>query len=539
MHETEPRTRHPKLTKTFAIAGLAACMVFGMLFVAILYARRHAEPIVRARIIRTLEERLQANVELDHVGVSVAKGDVQVGGAGLRIVSAAGHPLIAAKSFEFSTGLRDVFSRKSALVKVHVQGLDIHIPPGPEREAVAAPIRNSFRNPTQGIFSVVEVIATDSTMSIDRLDPTKPPLVFEIGKLRFSQSVPGMPFIYDATLINPKPVGEIHSTGRFGPWNTKVPRDTPIAGSFTFSHADLSTIHGIHGLLEGQGTLEGTLGEITSDGSTRTPDFGIDPGTTATELDTTFHAIIDGTNGDVVLQPVQAHLLHTSITAKGRVAKVPDHGHDIVLDTDIRGRVEDILRLISKGKTPLINAALVNHGHVHIPPGKERVITRINIIGQSTLSGTTWSDPETQHKVDSMSMRAQGEAKELAADQKAEKADPLHRPPVVTSTIQTHFNLAHGSLNLSGLTYTMPGATVKMDGIFNIPADTLDFHGQVRTQASPSQMITGWKSLMLKPFDPFFRRNGAGLQLPISLTGTPAKPHMALDLGHHDKPATK
>ncbi len=312
-------SRHPRLVKTLAIAGLAACLVFGMLFVAILYARKHAEPIVRERIVHTLEERLHANVELDQVRVSIVTGNVQVGGAGLRIVSAAGHPLLAAKSFEFSTGLRDLFSKRSALVKVRVQGLNIHIPAGPEREAAAAPWRSSFRNPRQGIFSVVEVIATDSVMSIDRLDPSRPPLVFQIGKLRFSQSVPGMPFIYDATLINPKPVGEIHSTGRFGPWNSEVPRDSPIAGSFTFSNADLSTISGIHGHLDGQGSIAGTLGEITSDGSTRTPDFGIDPGTTGTELDTTFHAIVDGTTGDVELQPVQAQLLHTSITAQGRV----------------------------------------------------------------------------------------------------------------------------------------------------------------------------------------------------------------------------
>jgi len=129
-------------------------------------------------------------------------------------------------------------------------------------------------------------------------------------------------------------------------------------------------------------------------------------------------------------------------------------------------------------------------------------------------------------------MRAQGDARQLARD-------PTHAP-VVTSTIQTQFRLSDGALKLNGLTYTMPGATVKMDGAFNIPADSLDFHGQVRTVASPSQMITGWKSLLLKPFDPLFKRNGAGLQLPISLTGSPAKPHVALDFGHHkDSAANK
>jgi hypothetical protein len=540
----KPPRAHPKIAKTLAIAGLAAAMVFGFLFAAILYARRHAEPIVRERIVQTLEDRLHANVELDQVHVSVVTGNVQVGGAGLRIVSISGHPLLAAKSFEFATGLHEIFSRKSALVKVRAQGLDIHIPAGAERERATAPLRSSFRNPSQGIFSVVEVIATDSTLSIDRLDPAKPPLVFQIGKLRFSQSVPGEPFVYDATLINPKPVGTIHSTGRFGPWNSGLPRATPIDGAFTFTDADLSTIAGIHGHLQGQGSITGTLGEITSDGTTHTPDFGIDPGTAGVPLDTTFHAVVDGTSGDVNLQPVRARLLHTDILATGKVVKVPDrgdgkpHGHDITLATDIHGRVEDILTLIAKpGKPPLLRAALTDNGHLHIPPGKQRVLLKLDIAGRATLSGITWSDPETQQKVDSLSMRAQGEAGKLAA---LHAQDQQHSAPLVTSNIQTQFHLDRGTLALSGVDYTMPGATVTMDGTFNIPADSLDFHGHVRTQASPSQMITGWKSLLLKPFDPLFKRNGAGLQLPISLTGPATKPHIGIDLGHHDStPAPK
>jgi hypothetical protein len=33
-------------------------------------------------------------------------------------------------------------------------------------------------------------------------------------------------------------------------------------------------------------------------------------------------------------------------------------------------------------------------------------------------------------------------------------------------------------------------------------------------------MVTGWKSALLTPFDALFKKNGAGLQLPISISGT-------------------
>jgi hypothetical protein len=43
-------------------------------------------------------------------------------------------------------------------------------------------------------------------------------------------------------------------------------------------------------------------------------------------------------------------------------------------------------------------------------------------------------------------------------------------------------------------------------------------------------MVTGWKSLLLKPVDPFLKKNGAGLQLPIEISGTKDDIHFGLAL---------
>ncbi len=45
--------------------------------------------------------------------------------------------------------------------------------------------------------------------------------------------------------MNAKPVGEIHSTGNFGPWHADDPRESPVNGDYTFTHADLGPIKGI------------------------------------------------------------------------------------------------------------------------------------------------------------------------------------------------------------------------------------------------------------------------------------------------------
>ena len=58
-----------------------------------------------------------------------------------------------------------------------------------------------------------------------------------------------------------------------------------------------------------------------------------------------------------------------------------------------------------------------------------------------------------------------------------------------------------------------------MDGQVQLVASTFEFHGKVRTEATASQMTTGWKSLLVKPFDGLLKKNGAGMEIPIKVTG--------------------
>jgi hypothetical protein len=47
-------------------------------------------------------------------------------------------------------------------------------------------------------------------------------------------------------------------------------------------------------------------------------------------------------------------------------------------------------------------------------------------------------------------------------------------------------------------------------------------------------MVTGWKSLLLKPVDPFFAKDGAGTEVPISITGTRSNLHFGVDFFHKE-----
>ena len=54
----------------------------------------------------------------------------------------------------------------------------------------------------------------------------------------------------------------------------------------------------------------------------------------------------------------------------------------------------------------------------------------------------------------------------------------------------------------------------------------------MKLQAKLSQTVTGAKSFFLKAFDPFFKKDGAGAELPITITGTREKPVFGVSVFH-------
>jgi len=98
--------------------------------------------------------------------------------------------------------------------------------------------------------------------------------------------------------------------------------------------------------------------------------------------------------------------------------------------------------------------------------------------------------------------------------------------------LQGAFRLRDGLLSFSFLHFLIPGTHVDMTGDYSLDGQEFNFHGKARLDAKLSQMTTGWKSLLLKPIDPFFSKDGAGTEVPIKITGTQSEPHFGLDFHH-------
>ncbi|HEX8816661.1 MAG TPA: hypothetical protein VF753_14275 [Terriglobales bacterium] len=504
-----------------------ACAI-GLIGVSATLVIRRAEPILRQRVIQTLAARFKSKVELDAFHVS-AYPVIRVSGSGLRIFGDSDpnshepgvQPIIAVQEFSFSSGLMSLFRSPMHINTVHLKGLQLNLPP---KQRWAEMKRITPKDAKISI--IVDKFVSDTAELVINTDrPEKLPLEFSIERLQMTRIGSGQPLRFEADLINPKPVGDIHSSGNFGPWAADDPRDTPVSGTYSFRNADLSTIKGIGGILSSTGNYEGTLSDIVVDGTTDTPDFRIAVSGRPVPLHTDFHAIVDGTSGDTYLRPVKAKLLNTWMVATGSVVRMQQpHGHHVLLDVAIeKGKIDDLLRLAVKTDPPIMTGEVQLKTKLDLPPGQEDVANRMKLAGTFQVTDAHFNNPKIQDKVDQLSVRARGLLKQARAGNIED----------VNSKLGGKFSLESGVLSFSTLQYAVPGAEVDLAGRYSLDGNQFVFHGKAYLDAKLSQMVTGWKSAMLKPVDPFFRKHG-DTEVPVKIAGTRSELHFGPDFHHHN-----
>ena len=481
---------------------------------------RWFSPIDRAWCVRTLEKRYEANVELDSFRASLFP-DVDIEGEGLvlrRKDSPGAPPMASIKKFSLNAVWLNLLRRPRHLGTVRFQGLVLNIPPRrPDRNATPPPKKKGNQKTP---FILDHLLINGTTLSIASSNPAKPPLVFDIKELRMQSVGNGQPMSFAATLINPEPVGLIHSSGKFGPWNPDDPSMTPVEGTYTFDHADLSTIRGLAGMLSSTGNYEGVLSQISVEGTTDTPDFALGVAGNPVHLKTEFTALVDAVNGNTFLRPVIAHIGTSTIMAKGGVARTYGvQGKTILLSALAKpARLDDVLRLAVKAQKPPMTGNVEIDTSIDIHPGPEDIAKRIKLDGQFTIRSAHFTNEDAEQKISSLSRLGQGKRGDTEIQN-------------VALDMQGRFVMGDGLVKFSKLSFSVPGADVQLHGNFGLVSQALDFEGELRLQAKVSQMTTGVKSMLLKAVDPLFARDGAGAVLPIKITGTRNSPSFGIEVG--------
>lgn len=579
------------LKRRLLLAGLIAGGVALLLFLAVLSVPITLTPSVRHRLVAALNERFDANVELASLKVTVLpRARVDGQGVVLRHKKGAADlpPLIIVKSFTAEASLWGLIGSPLRLKRVHLDGLEINIPPGglkigdkegdakgdeakaadakaggaqaggakgqeaakagakpaakgaakgakgaadtqkaasdddlgkPPVTAMQAPVARPVQIDAKPAPLVIdEILAEHASLRILRREAGKAPRTFEIHALTMQAVGDNIPWAFRAQLTNPTPPGQIETRGTFGPWAAGDPASTPLEGEYVFKHADLGVFKGIGGILESTGRFGGMLQRIDVNGKATVPDFMLTIGGRPVPLETTFRSVVDGTNGNTWLVPVDAMLGRSPIHAEGGVVEeTGQKGRTIALDVVMdKARIEDVLMLaLKKTMAPPFTGQLQLKTKLRIPPGEKDVIDRMGLDGSFEIATARFASFDIQQKINELSRRARGKM-----DQPAQR---------VVSNMKGRYVMKNGVLRFSSVSFQVPGAAVLLAGSYTMRGEHLNFTGTVHLDAKLSQMTTGFKSVLLKAVDPLLRRKGDTV-IPISIEGTAGDPKFKLDI---------
>ena len=523
-----------------------------MLAVAAWYLAERIEPFVREQTRDYLARRFDAVVELGRLDVSMPVRDpvralLQKGkGAHIRVRANTISlrqgsypdlpPLLSMLGLEFGFELSTLWESTKRIDYVKAEELELTIPPKGQRPSIRTRAKGdegvaAESNRQEGSRPPATAAPPQSGVLIDHADldgmkltimpgnPAREALRFEMHSLRLESAGIGVPMRYRTVMTNARPPGLIDCKGSFGPFLADAPGETPLTGDYVFKDADLSVFEPISGKLASNGHFQGKLNRIVVDGTAIVPDFKLKSVGNVVPLKTTFHAIVDGTDGDTLLQPVTATLGSSELTCRGGVVRNRDEAKKTLnLDVTVpRGRIADFLRLAVKGpKPPLVGQSRMKF-RMEVPPGPGRMLHRLTLDGTFALLDASFTSTTVQDKIDEISRRTQGKPSAVEIQGVASEFDGV-------------FTLKAGLLELPRLAFAVPGADVLLNGWYNLNSERLDFRGSVRTRARISEMTKSrWKRIVLKPVDPFFAKDGAGAVIRIAITGTRSNPQFGRD----------
>ncbi len=211
------------------------------------------------------------------------------------------------------------------------------------------------------------------------------------------------------------------------------------------------------------------LEHIDVEGATDVPDFQVKTSGHPVHLKAQFHAVVNGTDGNVALQPVDAQFAETSVVSQGEVAGKPSGiGKTVSIDiTETKGRIEDWLRLFAESNRPALTGSMNFRARVGFPLEQRRFLDQITLQGDFGIDTMRFTRSETQENVNSLSERAQGEKED-------------GEPESVVSNLKGHVELKNGIATFSTLSFSVPGALARMHGTYGLVNEQIDLHGTLQ-----------------------------------------------------------
>jgi hypothetical protein len=421
---------------------------------------------------------------------------------------------------------RDLLMLRRRVQTVEVTGLHLIIPPvGSKANQQNFPPGSSsdFTGPDTAIAvfkfhnSLLEIMKNDGSR-----------LLFPIHELDFTHVEKNKASDYELDMQNAIPSGQIYAKGAFGPLHDKDLASTPLSGNFTYTSVNLGDIGDIGGTLSSSGKFWGTLGAIEAQAFTKTPDFAVDDGKD-TPVNGAVRCTVNGLNGNVVLHSIDAATGKTTIHASGTVQGSPKTTN---LDIDVKGgRAQDLMRPFIKDEVPVTGPVFLHARAVLAPSsGHDEFLHRLHVIGSFDVPAERVSDPQTEKSLTDFSRRAQD--KDLPDLKKSSDGNPPESTDALSS-VKGPVEIRDGVASSKHLTFQIPGAQADLNGTFAFHGKVVHLVGNLTMESDISHTTTGFKSFLLKPLAPFFKKKNKGAVVPIAVTGNPGHYQVTQDLSHN------
>ena len=432
-------------------------------------------------------------------------------------------PLITIDSLKIEGSFWGLFTKH--LKRIRAEGMHLLIP---------ARGSEHFQTPQRSSFVIDDLTADGASLQVASQEPAKQPTRFSFRNFAIHEVGGNGPASFEATFSNPEPPGEISTTGNFGPWNESDVGKTPVSGKYSFKNADLGVFGGIAGIFSSSGTFSGMLNHIEAQGQVDAPQFTVTSSSHDVQLRTDFRAVVNGENGDTLLESVTAHFLKTTIWSGGSVAgQEGQNGKTTSLEVAAKdGRIQDLLLLFTRSERAPMAGMVSFRAKVAVPPGKRPFLEKVQMEGNFGIDDGTFTKADTQEGVNHLSHGA------VAAEEHPTPENDKDKSETVLSNLKGHVLLKNGTATFSDLSFSVPGALAQLQGTYNLITEKVNLHGTLKTDSEPAKSTSGIKTVMLRILEPFFKKKHRGYVMPVKITGTYRQPSFGLDLGHGDDDKT-
>jgi hypothetical protein len=492
-----------------------ACLLIFLGTVAIVLALKW--PFTQANLIRDMEHFSSSEVKVKqfHAIYLPHPGYVAEGLTFSRRSDGRPVEMASVKKLQCIASWPSIIFFQHRVKQFRIDGLHVSIP-----APVPAPI--PFYPKMKNRTTITTLIADGAVLDIAPRHAGGRPLRFEFRKLLLGEVKKDKSVSFNTSMHIPLPPGDLNVRAQFGPFTKGRLGETPLRGSYQLSTGDLREMKAIGGTLSSNGSFRGKLAQCKLMGNVRIDNFEVKNVHHPVELHGKFDATVNGMRGDVAIHSTKVRFLETELEATGTV-QTSAHKSGKTESIEITGnqaRIEDVLRLFTKTDPPSLKGPMRLHANIVLPPGPERFLRKVQLNGAFNISQAEFEQRKTRMSLNKLSKRARGHTSKNAVNARED----------IPSNFRATVAVKDGTATLTDARFETRGARASGGGTYNLLTQQIDLRGKLAIEASLSKAAGGFKSILLVPLNPFFKKRNAGAVLPFHITGTYSRPEFHLSL---------